>query len=96
MLFVRSAFWLAVAYAVLGSGPAALEDAASAATERMLAEGRGLVVAQIADAACETIECAAGKAALVAAIAAPAPAAAAPMPYAHPAPVPPPRPGWAG
>ena len=98
MFLLRSAFWLGLAFLVMKPGPVDLADTAETLSASALAAGQQLIVEQIENTECASLQCFGGKALLSAALN-PAPSAGSPMqdsPAEAPVPLPRPRPERAG
>lgn len=99
MFLLRSAFWLTLAFLIIRPG-VDIGASADALTRQAVASGQKLVIEQIIQNECISVECVGGKAVLAMATLRPsAPAQAArPMPgeFDDTAPIPRPRPDWLG
>ncbi|RUT31024.1 hypothetical protein EMQ25_09090 [Arsenicitalea aurantiaca] len=73
MFLVRSAFWLALAFIVIGPRDVDFEKGAEALSASALAAGQQIVTEQLLGTECDTLHCAGGKALLSAALTSNAP-----------------------
>jgi hypothetical protein len=98
MFLVRSAFWLTVAFLVIGPKDIDLGRAAGALSTQAMAAGQQMIAQQILDTECSTIECMGGKAVIAAVLPTPNPSADSSMQDSSndPVPFPRPRPDWMG
>ena len=98
MFIVRSAFWLTVAFLVIKPG-VDLGASATAFKDQAVATGQKIVIEQIINQDCQTIECAGSKAVLSLAVMPQIPSVDMPMQNSSTAPVAPfpqMRPDWLG
>lgn len=98
MFLVRSAFWLTVAFVVIGPKDIDLGRAAGDLSTQAMAAGQQVIAQQILDAECSTIECMGGKAVIAAVLPTTNPSADSSMQDSsdNPVPFPRPRPDWMG
>lgn len=98
MFLARSAFWLTVAFLVIKPG-VDLGASASALKDQAMATGHKLVIEQIINGECQTLQCAGGQAVLSLAAMPQTPSVDVPMQNSSiesVAPLPRPRPDWMG
>jgi hypothetical protein len=97
MFFVRSAFWLTVAFIAMGPKDVDLGAAASGLSAQAFAAGQQLIFEQVMKTECTSIECLGGKA-IVAAVMPVTPSVDTSMQDSSisPVPFPRPRPDWMG
>jgi hypothetical protein len=98
MFLLRSAFWLCLAFVVMTPRNVDLATTASKLSSHAMAAGEKLIVDQINQNTCTTLQCAGGQA-MIAALISSNPSAGTPMhgtPAIVPVPIPRPRPDRAG
>jgi hypothetical protein len=97
MFILRSAFWLTLAFIVMGPKSVDLGAAASDFSSQAMAAGQQLIVSQIIAGDCTSVQCFGGKALAAVALGS-SPSVGATMQDSPigPAPVPRPRPDWMG
>jgi hypothetical protein len=97
MFILRSAFWLTIAFVAIAPKHVDLGAAAGDFSSQAMAAGQQLIVDQILDAECSTVECM-GTKAVVAAVLPKIPSSDTSMQDSsfNPVPFPRPRPDWMG
>jgi hypothetical protein len=97
MFIVRSAFWLGLAFVLMAPNGTDFGAAATNLSQQAMAAGQQLVVSQIANTNCDTIECLGGKA-VIATVLTEVPSVDPSMQDSSnsPVPFPRPRPDWMG
>lgn len=98
MFLVRSAFWLTVAFLVIGPKDVDLGRAAGDLSSHAVAAGQQMLAQKVLDTDCSTLECMGGKAVLAAVLPPTNPSADSSMQDSSqdPVPFPRPRPDWMG
>ena len=92
MFLVRSAFWLTVAFLVIGPKDVDFGRAAGELSSQAMAAGQQLITQKVLETECSTLECVGGKAALAAVLPPTNPSADPSMQDSSKNPVPFPRP----
>jgi ABC-type siderophore export system fused ATPase/permease subunit len=97
MFIVRSAFWLGLAFVLMAPKGTDFGAAATDLSQQAMAAGQQLIVSQIANTNCDTIECLGGKA-VIATVLTEVPSIDPSMQdlSSSPVPFPRPRPDWMG
>jgi hypothetical protein len=97
MFIVRSAFWLGLAFVLMAPKGTDFGAAATDLSQQAMAAGQQLIVSQIANTTCDTIECLGGKA-VIATVLTEVPSVDPSMQDSSnsPVPFPRPRPDWMG
>jgi hypothetical protein len=97
MFIVRSAFWLGLAFVLMAPKGMDFGAAATDLSQQAMAAGQQLIVSQIANTNCDTIECLGGKA-VIATVLTEIPSVDPSMQDSSnsPVPFPRPRPDWMG
>ena len=98
MFLLRSAFWLTVAFVVIGPKDIDLGATAGDLSAQAVAAGQKMIVSRILEDDCQTIECLTGKAMLATAVTTAFPSIDTAMQDSSKTlvPVPRPRPAWMG
>jgi hypothetical protein len=92
MFLVRSAFWLTVAFLVIGPKDVDLGRAAGDLSSQAMAAGQQMIAQKVLETECSTLECMGGKAVIAAALPSSNPSADSSMQDSSQNPVPFPRP----